>query len=113
MRVLHKPDKNAPWSGKLPEVNAARCALVWKNEVALLYCPCEIKPFVTSSCKFLLQDVALVDNHPDDENQHERITDIVYKGPGEQTLNAADQSAECVVEGMSCHCNGIIPPALQ
>src|SRR5688572_5243807 len=49
------------------------------------------------------QDIALVDNHPDDKTQHECITDIVDKSPGDQSFDAADQTAECVVEGVSCY----------
>src|SRR5687768_3367240 len=45
-----------------------------------------------------LEDVTLIDDHPDDEDQHDCITQIIYKGPRQQAFKAADQSAEGVME---------------
>ena len=77
--------------------------MVWKNEMAVLYCLCEIAPLVTSSCRWLFRMLRSLNDHPDDEAEHEGIAEIIGEMPSEEPALAADQTAERVVEGMREH----------
>src|SRR5690606_25619936 len=57
--------------------------------------------------QIFLKHVAFINDHPDNEDEHDCVTYVIYKGSGEQTFKASNQSAERIMEGVGNDSNRI------
>ncbi len=48
-----------------------------------------------------------MDDHPEDESEHNGVPQIIHQGAGQQAPHAADQAAEGIMEGVGKDCDGI------
>src|ERR1041384_4411545 len=59
-----------------------------------------------AGCHFFLQiapqDIALIYDHPNHENQHSAIANVIYERARKESTDPADQATECVMKGVRC-----------